>query len=81
MNFKLVKKGSTKALVTYQILDSSTGDVRGSVSIPPQAESDLLRHWAGPTGNSPAAKPQGMAAALLANRRKVSRAAILRGCN
>jgi hypothetical protein len=79
MDFRLVKKTSTKANTVFQIVDDR-GDIRGSINIPLGAESDLLRRWAGSTGNPPAAK-QGMAKALLRSRRQVSKAAVLRGCN
>jgi hypothetical protein len=54
--------------------------VVGSINVPRNQVDDLIRSWAGPTGNPPAAK-QGMAKALLASRRQVSKAAVLRGCN
>jgi hypothetical protein len=77
MNFRLLKKTSTKANTVFQVIDN-VGAIRGSITVPLGAEDDLLRHWAGPTGNPPAAK-QGKAKALLRSRRHVSKAAILRG--
>lgn len=48
MNFKLVKKSSTKALTTYQVLDGN-GNIRGSVNLAPEDEADFLRCWNGAT--------------------------------
>jgi hypothetical protein len=77
MKFKLAKISENRSVTKFRITDEAQGVV-GSVTVPRSQADDLLRHWAGPTGNPPAAK-QGMAAALIANKRKVSRAAILRG--
>jgi hypothetical protein len=80
MRFALKKAtiSKSKTLVTFEIIDDAQ-NVRGTISVPREAEQDLLKHWSGPIGNPPVAKP-GMAKALLAQRPKVSKAAILRGC-
>ena len=78
MKFALKKTKTGKTLTTFAVV-SDDGNIRGTVNIPRAAEEDLLRHWAGPTGNPPPVKQEGMAKALLRSRRQVSRAAILRG--
>jgi hypothetical protein len=61
MNFKLVKKSSTKALTTYQVLDGN-GNIRGSVNLAPEDEADFLRCWNGAT-DQPATAREARAAA------------------
>jgi hypothetical protein len=46
MNFKLIKKSSTKALATFQVVDNA-GDIKGAIEIPVSAEGDLLKCWSG----------------------------------
>jgi hypothetical protein len=77
MKFGLKKLKTGKTLTTFAVIDDA-GSTRGTINIPTSAEQDLLAHWAGAIGNPPPAK-QGMAKALLRNRRQVSKAAILRG--
>ena len=79
MKFGLKKLKTGKTLTTFAVIDDA-GSTRGTINIPTSAEQDLLAHWAGAIGNPPAAK-QGMAAALLKHRQKVSKAAVLRGCS
>jgi hypothetical protein len=90
MNFRLVKKTSTKVNTVFQVVDDR-GDIRGSISVPLGAESDLRRHWSdrpAARGASPAVATKGPVAQLTeaiiaAGKRKggkMTRAAVLRGC-
>jgi hypothetical protein len=79
MKFRLSKVSENRIIAKFHVLDEAQSVV-GSINVPRNQVDDLIRSWAGPTGNPPAAK-QGMAKALLASRRQVSKAAVLRGCN
>ena len=82
MTFKLVKKSATAALTKFQILNAA-GDIVGSVNVPPNQVSDLLRCWTGtaPAKDSPQQSPRNaLAAASLKARKPTSKQAILRGC-
>jgi hypothetical protein len=89
MNFRLVKKTSTKVNTVFQVVDDR-GDIRGTINIPLGAEDDLLRHWSDRPATraaSPAAATKGPVARLTesiiaAGKRpggKMTRAAVLRG--
>jgi hypothetical protein len=90
MNFRLVKKTSTKANAVFQVIDNF-GDIRGSISVPLGTEDDLLRHWSdrpAMRSASPVVATKGPVADLTekiiaAGKRKggrMTRAAVLRGC-
>jgi hypothetical protein len=80
--FRLIQKASNQAKTTFHIINSS-GDVVGSVNVPPKEVSDLLRCWNGQREGS--AKQQAsqnpIAAAMLKVKpHAMSRAALMRGC-
>jgi hypothetical protein len=51
LSLSLEKISSDRAKVIYRIFDER-GVVRGSVSVPPEGEGDLLAHWNGPSAKS-----------------------------
>lgn len=80
MTFKLVKKSATVALAKFQIVNAA-GDIVGSVSVPPNQVSDLVRNWVGAKDSQSSQSPRAsLAASFLRNRKPISKAAILRGC-
>ena len=80
MTFKLTEKGRTRLNTTFHITDSA-GDICGSVNVPNEAASDLLKHWRGaqspgtPAGAAAAARP-----GVKLRLPPLSKQAILRGC-
>jgi hypothetical protein len=86
MNFTLRKSGSTNMLTTFQVVDNA-GDIRGTISVPLGAESDLTKHWTEEPATAKRPDPAGDLAGkiLVAAKRRgsprVSKAAILRGCS
>jgi hypothetical protein len=46
MNYRLMKKSENRLKTTFHVLNGK-GDVIGSINVPPQEASDLLRHWRG----------------------------------
>jgi hypothetical protein len=61
------------------------GDVCGSINVKNSEVSDLLRCWVGSTPvanlSKQSSSSKALAAAFSRNRKPVSKAAILRGCN
>lgn len=78
--FKLLQRAKTK----FQIVNQS-GDIVGSVCVPEDEISDLLRHWAGDKQVSPSPAPRmsvrtRVPTMKLGKPKPMTRAAILRGC-
>jgi hypothetical protein len=86
MKFRLEKISSDASKTVFRIYDEG-GVLRGSVSVPPSAESDLLAHWAGDGPSAKRKEPVAhMTEKLLASSkaqgpRPVNKKAILRGCS
>jgi hypothetical protein len=84
-NFRLEKKSVGKVLTNFKIVDDK-GAVYGSINVPNEAVSDLLKHWKETTPAPAAASKQSTAAAALsaafkrAKQPRLSKRAILRGC-
>ena len=81
MTFRLLKKSATAALAKFHILNA-TGDIVGSVNVPPAQVDDLLRCWVGtaPAKDSPQSPKSALAAEFMKARKPTSKVAILRGC-
>ena len=90
-SYTLVQKSANQLKATFHIVNAS-GDIVGSVNVPPNHVSHLLRHWNGPTDGGehqrqlsqllPGQKFQ-TANATLRNRPpigRMSQRSILRGC-
>jgi hypothetical protein len=82
MNFKLVKKSSTKALTTFQVVDDA-GDIKGTINVPVSAEDDLLKCWSGGSSDKRKEPVAHMTDTLVAAAKRSARPpdkkAILRG--
>jgi hypothetical protein len=83
MTFKLERKAAGAVLTKFHITDGKGTDY-GSVNVPNEAASDLLRHWRGAapaaaTAGKQARAAQAMVAALKRGPR-LNKQAILRGC-
>jgi hypothetical protein len=84
--FHIRRFSANASKVTYQVLRGpNDDDVVGSINIRPGEEEALLASWSRPKQASPvrasAAKSRtAFAAALMRNRQRVDRAAVLRGC-
>jgi hypothetical protein len=72
--YRLTKRSSNKLITEFHVLDANH-DVIGSISIPPQEEADLLRHWTGPHDQQ---QPKLKAPPPLMGR--MPRQMVLRGC-
>jgi hypothetical protein len=75
--FRLTQKSIDQVVAKFHVLNR-TGDVVGSINVPPEQVDALLRQWTGPV-DRPSAR---MAVPTLKFTRpgRMSRAAILRGC-
>jgi hypothetical protein len=56
MKFFLEKTTSDASKTVFRIYDEG-GLVRGSVSVPPSAESNLVAHWNGPSAKANVRSP------------------------
>lgn len=84
-SFKLERKSTGRVLTNFKVTDDK-GAVYGSINVPNEAVSDLLKHWKETTPAPRAASKQSTAAAALsaafkrAKQPRLSKQAILRGC-
>ena len=79
MKYRLVEKSSNQLKTTFHVLNSS-GDVVGSINVPPNQVADLLKCWGGASAKQEQSRNPMIAAMLKLKPRAMSRAAILRGC-
>jgi hypothetical protein len=84
MNFRLLKKATNRVKTIFHVVNSA-GDICGSINVAPSEEADLLKHWQGSTVQPQASSSRdgntnAFVAALMKNRPKFSKQAILRGC-
>ena len=78
VTFRLTKKSSNKVLTKFHVLDSSDS-ICGSINVPNDQVSDLLRCWNGPRDCSPQQQQAQQPSAKAFKLPPMSKAAILRG--
>ena len=52
MRFRLIQKSINQVIAKFQFLNES-GDIVGSINLPPQQIDSLLRQWSGPVDRPP----------------------------
>ena len=67
MTFKLVKKSTGATVTTFHITDAA-GTIYGSVNVPNEAATDLLKCWAGARSPGAGKQPAATAAKQTAGR-------------
>ncbi len=79
MKFRLIQKSINRAIAKFHVLSGE--DIVGSITVPSEQVPDLLRHWHGEKQLSSSLRMSASVPTVkLAKPRRMSRAAILRGC-